>query len=104
MAKTIELELVTGIIEYRYDDQRMAHLPDEEKEAICFFTKEFHNLPELLQLVSPMQIESLRLQNGYERVWVESIQLLAKDPLGQVQVETMLTWQDGNSVELMTAS
>ena len=104
MAKAIDLKFESGIVSYRYEDKRTAHLSEEEKEATCFFTKEFHTLGELLRLISPEYINPICIQKGYKKLWVESIQLFAKDPEGNIQVETLLTIKDGNVVELQVAS
>ncbi|RKO61743.1 hypothetical protein [Caldibacillus debilis] len=104
MAKAIELKFESGIVSYRYEDKRTAHLSEEEREATCFFTKEFHTLGELLQLVSSEYLNPICIQKGYEKLWVESIQLFAKDHEGKIHVETLLTLKDGHAVELQVAS
>lgn len=100
MGEILEFPHISGTVEYRYENKNSETLPEDEKEATCFFTKSFQSLTELLNLLSPDFLKFSEQTKGLKRVWVESIQLMAKNSEGNSKIELFLT-HDGCNVELI---
>jgi len=100
MGKILEFPHISGTVEYRYESEKTETLHEEEKEAACFFTEHFRSLTELLNLLSPDFLKFSEQTKGLKRVWVESIQLMAKNSEGNSKIELFLT-HDGCNVELI---